>query len=69
MSSLASMSGTDGSTAMDKDVGMIVLRIKRVKLVEVALPIAIQQPPDIGSSWQGIRIGFVFWFPVVLATR
>lgn len=69
MSSLASMSGTDGSTAMDKDVGMIVLRIKRVKLVEVALPIAIQQPPDIGSSWQGIRVGFVFWFPVVLATR
>lgn len=51
-------SGTDGSTAMDKDVGMIVLRIKRVKLVEVALPIAIQQPPDIGSSWQGIRVGF-----------
>lgn len=62
------ISGTDGSTAMDKDVGTIVLRIKRVSISGSAFPMAIQQPPEIGSSWQGVRVGFIFCVLAILAT-
>jgi len=65
---LALTSGTDGSAAMDKDVGTIVLRIKRVSLSGMAYSMAIQQPPEIRSSWQGVRIGFICLFLAILAT-
>ena len=53
---------------MDKDVGTIVLRIKRVSISGSAFPMAIQQPPEIGSSWQGVRVGFIFCVLAILAT-
>ncbi|KAF5357898.1 hypothetical protein D9756_001414 [Leucocoprinus leucothites] len=51
-------SSLDNSIATNKDVGTILLRIKRVRLVAAASPNAIQQLPENNGGRNGIRVGF-----------
>lgn len=43
-----------------KDVGTVVLRIKRVKFASVVPPNAIQQLPGTSKGRNGMRIGYVW---------
>lgn len=47
------------SVSTGKDVGTIVLRIKRVKFASVAPPNALQQLPKAHKGKNGMRIGYV----------
>jgi hypothetical protein len=51
--------GVGSSTAVGKDVGMIVLKIKRVKLTSVVSPNIIQQLPETYNGHIGMRVGQV----------
>ncbi|KAJ3574832.1 hypothetical protein NP233_g1499 [Leucocoprinus birnbaumii] len=51
-------SSSNDPNTMNKDVGTIVLRIKRVRIAEAATPNAIQQLPGTSGGRNGMRVGF-----------
>jgi hypothetical protein len=49
----------DSTLATGKDVGTIILRIKRVKLTAAMAPNSIQQLPGSHTGKNGMRVGYV----------